>query len=385
MAKRKRSDSSSPIKSGDSESENKRTDSRGLSITSVRREMDTVDREILAALNRRAELAQQIGKLKQSDARAIYDPVREAEVLQKAVDANSGPLGDDSVRALYRELISGMRAVQTRLRVAYLGPEFTFSHLAAIERFGQSAELMPVGTIAAVFEEVERGQAEFGVVPMENSTDGRVVDTLDCFSRSQVRICGELPLRIHHCLLGIGARDTVKTVYSKPQPLSQCRNWLAKHLPRAAIHEVASTAEAAKLAKDDARSTAVASAQAGINYGLPVLAKNIEDQSDNITRFAVIGKETGPRTGSDKTSLMLEIAHEPGALADVMAVFKRNRLNMTWIESFPIPGSRGRYLFFIEFVGHQQELRARRAVATLGKKAQRLEILGSYAQAEPIG
>jgi chorismate mutase/prephenate dehydratase len=347
--------------------------------------MDGVDREILAALNRRAELAQQIGKLKQSDSRAIYDPAREAEVLQKAVDANSGPLGDESVRAIYRELISGMRAVQTRLRVAYLGPEFTFSHLASIERFGQSAELMPVGTIAAVFEEVERGQAEFGVVPMENSTDGRVVDTLDCFSRSHVRVCGELPLRIHHCLLGVGARENVQAAYSKPQPLSQCRNWLAKHLPRATIHEVASTAEAAKLAKEDPRSAAVASAQAGVNYGLPVLAKNIEDQPDNITRFAVIGKEIGSRTGSDKTALMLEIAHEPGALADVMAVFKRNRLNMTWIESFPIPGSRGRYLFFIEFVGHQQELRARRAVATLSKKAQRLEILGSYAQAEPIG
>lgn len=388
MAKRKRAESSSSTSStrpGDSAPGEKAAETRGSSIAGLRREMDGVDREILAALNRRAELAQQIGKLKQSDARAIYDPAREAEVLQKAVDANSGPLGDESVRAIYRELISGMRAVQTRLRVAYLGPEFTFSHLASIERFGQSAELMPVGTIAAVFEEVERGQAEFGVVPMENSTDGRVVDTLDCFSRSHVRVCGELPLRIHHCLLGVGTRENVQAVYSKPQPLSQCRNWLAKHLPRATIHEVASTAEAAKLAKEDPRSAAVASAQAGVNYGLPVLAKNIEDQPDNITRFAVIGKEIGSRTGSDKTALMLEIAHEPGALADVMAVFKRNRLNMTWIESFPIPGSRGRYLFFIEFVGHQQELRARRAVATLGKKAQRLEILGSYAQAEPIG
>jgi chorismate mutase / prephenate dehydratase len=351
----------------------------------MRREMDGVDREILAALNKRAKLAQQIGKLKQSDSRSIYDPQREAEVLARAVDANSGPLGDEAVRAIYRELISGMRAVQTRLRAAYLGPEFTFSHLAAIERFGQSAELMPVGTIAAVFEEVERGQAEFGVVPMENSTDGRVSDTLDCFSRSPVRICGELPLRIHHCLLGIGGRDEVQTVFSKPQPLSQCRNWLARHLPGAALREVASTGEAAKLAKKDARSAAVASVQAGVNYGLPVLARNIEDQEDNVTRFAVIGKETGPRTGSDKTALMLEIAHQPGALADAMAVFKRNRLNMTWIESFPIPGSRGRYLFFIEFVGHQQELRARRAVAALTKKAQRLEILGSYAQTEPIG
>jgi chorismate mutase/prephenate dehydratase len=336
-------------------------------------------------MNRRAELAQKIGELKQQGGEAVYDAQREADVLAKAAKENRGPLHSDGVRAIYRELISASRAVQARLRVAYLGPEFTFSHLAAIDRFGQSAELMPVGTIAAVFEEVERGQAEFGVVPMENSTDGRVSDTLDCFSRSHVRICGELPLRIHHCLLGNGSRDQIQTVYSKPQPLSQCRNWLARHLPKAALHEVASTGEAAKLAKEDRHSAAVASAQAGVNYGLAVLAKDIEDQTENITRFAVIGRETGPRTGSDKTSLMLEIAHQPGALADVMAVFKRNRLNMTWIESFPIPGSRGRYLFFIEFVGHQQELRARRAVATLAKKAQRLEILGSYAQTEPIG
>jgi chorismate mutase/prephenate dehydratase len=286
---------------------------------------------------------------------------------------------------VFRELVSGMRAVQQPLRVAYLGPEFTFSHLAAIERFGQSAELVPVGTIAAVFEEVERGHAEYGMVPMENSTDGRVSDTLECFSHCQARICGELPLRIHHCLLGTGKRDEIQSVYSKPQPLSQCRNWLAKHLPHVALREVASTADAAKRAKHEPNSAAIASYQAGVNYGLPALVENIEDNPDNVTRFAVIATQPAQRTGSDKTALMFEIAHQPGALADAMAIFKRNRLNMTWIESFPIPGSRGRYLFFIEFVGHQAELRARRALATLEKKAVRLEVLGSYAQAEPVG
>jgi chorismate mutase/prephenate dehydratase len=232
--------------------------------------------------------------------------------------------------------------MQLPTRVAYLGPEFTFSHLASIERFGQSAELVPVSTIAAVFEEVERGQAQFGVVPMENSTDGRVSDTLDCFSRSHVRICGELPLRIHHCLLGLGPRENVSTVYSKPQPLSQCRNWLARHLPNADLIEVASSAEAAKRAKDLPRAAAVASAQAGVNYGLPTMVANIEDNPDNITRFAVISPTASPRTGKDKTSLMMEIAHEPGALSDTLAVLKRNRLNMSWIESFPIPRQRGR-------------------------------------------
>jgi chorismate mutase/prephenate dehydratase len=354
-------------------------------LASLRAELDHLDAEILAAINRRGEIAQQIGEFKRSDARQVFDADREASVLQQAIDNNSGPLSNDAVRAVFRELISGTRAVQMPTRVAYLGPEFTFSHLAAIERFGQSAELVPVGTIAAVFEEVERGQAHFGVVPMENSTDGRVSDTLDCFSRSRVRICGELPLRIHHCLLGGGSREQVRTVYSKPQPLSQCRNWLARHMPGAELREVGSTAEAARKAKDDSQAAAVASAQAGVNYGLPVLVPNIEDNPDNVTRFAVISAATSERTGHDKTALMMEIVHQPGALADAMAIFKRNQLNMTWIESFPIPGSRGRYLFFVEFVGHESESRACRAINTLAKKSLRLEVLGSYAQMEPVG
>lgn len=354
-------------------------------LASLRRELDAVDREILAAISRRGAIAQQIGATKQADNAQVYDAAREAEVLAQAVAHNTGPLSDDAVRAVFRELISGTRALQAGVRVAYLGPEFTFSHLAAIERFGQSAELVPVSTISAVFEEVERGQVQFGVVPMENSTDGRVSDTLDCFSRSHVRICGELPLRIHHCLLGTGVRDQIRTVYSKPQPLSQCRNWLAKHLPNAALAEVGSTAAAAKAAKGETAAAAIASRQAGIHYELPCIVPNIEDNPDNITRFAIISGNSGPSTGHDKTTLMFEIVHEPGALADAMAIFKRNDLNMTWIESFPIPGHRGRYLFFVEFVGHHDEPPARRAISTLAKRSLRLEVLGSYAQTEAVG
>ncbi len=355
------------------------------SLAELRGDLDQIDREILDAINRRGAVAQNIGKLKQADGQAVYDGKRESSILQQAVENNAGPLSDETVRAVFRELISGTRAVQTPIRVAYLGPEFTFSHLAAIQKFGQSAELVPVGTIAAVFEEVERGQAQFGVVPMENSTDGRISDTLDCFSRSPVHICGELPLRIHHCLLGVGEREAVRKIYSKPQPLSQCRNWLSRHMPKADLHEVASTADAARRVQDDPTSAAVASAQAAANYELPVLVPNIEDNPDNITRFAIIATTSADRTGKDKTALMFEIAHEPGALADTMAIFKRNRLNMTWIESFPIPGSRGRYLFFVEFVGHQSEPQSRRAISTVKKKSLRLEVLGSYAQTEPVG
>ncbi len=368
----------------------KKTTSKKPTLASLRRQLDRLDQDILSLMNERASLALQIGPAKQADGQVVYDPGREAEVLQRMVDRNPGPLSGASVEAVYRELISGSRALQVSMQVAYLGPLFTYSHLAAIHRFGQSASLIPVATIEAVFEEVERGHAQFGLVPMENSTDGRISDTLDCFSRasersSTVRICGELPLRIHHYLLGRGDRRDVQVVASKPQALSQCRNWLAEHLPQAQLVEVASTAEAAVRAKRESQTAAIASKQAGINHQLPVLASKIEDQPNNITRFAVIGTTEADPTGQDKTSLMFEVSHEPGALADAMTIFKRNRLNMTWIESFPIPDSGGRYLFFIEFLGHQVELRARRAIASLEKKAVRLEVLGSYAQTEPIG
>lgn len=382
MAKDKSSRKSAQAKSARS---SRATQISGVSLADLRRELDAVDHEIVTAMNRRAQIAQQIGEIKKADGRSVFDPEREAEVLSRVVAVNDGPLSDNMVRAVFRELISGSRAIQSALRVAYLGPEFTFSHLAAIERFGQSAELAPVGTIAAVFEEIERGHATFGVVPMENSTDGRVSDTLECFSHSSAKICGELPLRIHHHLLGIGRRDEIRSVCSKPQALSQCRNWLAQHLPRTQTEPMASTAEAATRAMQDRSVAAIASRQVGVNYGLSTLAENIEDNAENITRFAIIGAVTAPRTGADKTALMMEIAHQPGALADTMAVFKRNRLNMTWIESFPIPGARGRYLFFVEFVGHQEELRARRAIESLEKKALRLSVLGSYAQTEPVG
>jgi chorismate mutase/prephenate dehydratase len=286
------------------------------------------------------------------------------------------------VQSIFREIESACRATAAKTRVAYLGPEFTYSHLAAIERFGQSAELVPVGSIAAVFEEVERGQADYGLVPIENSTDGRIVDALDCLARSPSKICGEVALAIHHCLLARCDRGQIEQVFSKTQPLSQCRNWLAKHLPQASLVEVSSSGEAARLAAETPRTAAIASAQAGVNCGLDVVAKNIEDNAENITRFAVIAQSSAPKTGRDKTAIVFEVAHQPGALADAMGIFKRQKLNMTWIESFPVPGRRGRYLFFVEFQGHASELRARRALAALEKKSVRLTVLGSYAQAE---
>lgn len=340
------------------------------------RQIDKLDREILELLNKRAELTSQ---------REQADHPADVEKLDQVVELNQGPLESGSVRAIFREVLSGSHAVGRKTRVAYLGPEYTYSHLAALEYFGQSADLIPVSTIASVFEEVEREQADHGLVPVENSTDGRITDALECLSRSPVKISGNVQLRIRHCLLGKGPRKDIQKVYSKPQALSQCRNWLSKHLPNATPVGVASTAEAAQKAAKESNTAAIASKQAGINQGLELLAENIEDNPDNVTRFAVIGSEGGKKTGNDNTALVFEISHQPGALADAMGIFKRQKLNMTWIESFPMPGHRGRYLFFVEFQGHASELRARRALNSLEKKCLRLTVLGSYARTKPIG
>ena len=357
---------------------------RSPSIAALRAQIDKIDRELVGLANERARLALEVGELKDSSGKDAYDPGRESEVLAHAVDANKGPLPDRCVRSVFRELISGSRSLEKRIRACYLGPEYSYTHLAAIERFGESVELVPVGSIRAVFEEVNRGQADYGVVPIENSTDGRVVDTLDMFTRLPVRICGEVQLAIHHHLLGRCRRSEVQEVYSKPQAVSQCRNWLSRHLPGARVIEVTSTSTAAQLAHDKPGVAAIASMQAGVHYGLQVLASSIEDNPENVTRFAVLGDTSAKKTRNDKTALMFGIPHRAGSLADVMAIFKRSRLNLTWIESFPIPGSDGAYLFFVEMEGHESDLRVRRAIASLEKKATRLEVLGSYAKCPPV-
>ncbi len=358
--------------------------SRAPTINSLRIKIDRIDKELVKLMNERAQHALEIGKVKHNAGLEAYAPAREEEVLSRVLAMSKGPLPEYSLRAIFRELISGSRSLEKRLRVAYLGPAYSYSHLAAIHRFGQSVELVPVGNIAAVFEEINRRQVDFGLVPIENSTDGRVADTLEMFMRMPVRICGEVRLRIHHYLLGKGTRAKVQEVYSKPQALSQCRNWLAKHLPDARLVEVTSTSTAAQLASEKPGAAAIASREAGVQYGLDALAADIEDNQDNLTRFAVIGDATGPRTGRDKCALMFEITHQPGALADAMAVFKRNRLNLTWIESFPIKRPESGYMFFVELEGHETDPRVRKAIAALQRKSVRLDILGSYAKLAPV-
>ena len=354
------------------------------SLTNLRREIDKLDRSILEQVNARAQLANEIGKVKNKTGDAIYVPSREEDVLDRIEDRNKGPLSAQCVRAVFREIISGSRALEKVLRVAYLGPAYSYSHLAAIHQFGHCVELVPVRNIPVVFEEVHSGQSDYGLVPLENSTDGRIADTLDMFSRLPVRICSEVQLRIRHCLLGTGSRSMVREVYSRPQALSQCRKWLSMHLPAARAIEVTSTSTAAEMAREKPEAAAIASSQAGVHYGLNVLAQNIEDNPDNITRFAVIGDRAAPKSGDDKTSIMFQIPHKPGSLADAMSIFKRAKLNLTWIESFPTSGEQGGYLFFVEMEGHPSSVRIKRAIEMLRKKSIRLEILGCYAKSTPV-
>jgi chorismate mutase/prephenate dehydratase len=357
---------------------------RGATPASLRSRIDRLDTELVKLLNERAKLAVELWQMKDAEGRPVSPPVRDEDLLARLTEASKGPLPARSLRNIFTELLSGTRSLQRGLRVGYLGPAYSYSHLAALQKFGLSTELVPVGSIAAVFDEVSRGQVDYGVVPIENSTDGRITDTLDMFSRVPLRICAEVQLPIHHFLLARCARSEVEEVYSRPQALSQCRNWLAKHLPAARAVEVTSTSTAAKLAQDKPGAAAIASLEAGTHYGLNVLAENIEDNLANITRFAVIAKESVSRTGRDKTALMFEIEHKPGSLADAINIFKRNRLNLTWIESFPIPERPGRYLFFLEVDGHEQDTKVRRSLEALGRKSVRLEVVGSFPRSAPI-
>ncbi len=359
---------------------------KSLSPAALQARLERLDEALLRLINERASLTLKLAELGKATGSGNVPGTDwlagASSVLARAANC-PGPLPASALQAVFREVLSACRALVREPLVAFLGPLYSYSHLAAIHRFGQSVRFVPVGTIAAVFEEVHRGHSDFGLVPLENSTDGRVADTLDMFARMPVRICGEVELAIHHALLARCPRSEIKEGYSRPQALSQCRNWLARHLPAARAIEVTSTSTAAQLACEKPGAAAIASVQAGIHYGLNVLADQIEDNPGNTTRFAVIGGQESPRTGHDKTALMFQVEHRPGGLADAINVFKRNRLNMTWIESFPVPGTKGAYLFFVELEGHQSDLRVRRALRALAEKTLRLEILGSYAAAEP--
>lgn len=352
-------------------------------LKALRAKIDKLDLDILELANKRAAIAAQIGKVKSSQGGEVFSAAREEEVLQNILAANKGPLQEVSLKAIFRELISASRGLQRVQRVAFLGPEYSYSHIAALERFGETAEYMRVGSIAAVFEEVNRKHVDLGVVPLENSTDGRIADTLDMFIRMpNIKICSEIRMLVHHNLLANCEQTAIQHIYSKAQALSQCRNWLSKNMPHASLHEVASTADAARLATSSPNAAAVASRQAAVRYGIRVLYANIEDYTNNETRFAVIGQHDSAKTGHDKTAIMFQVPHKPGSLVDILELFKSNKINLTWIESFPYRQAKGEYVFFVDFEGHHDDPKIKKALTAAEGMCESLSVLGSFPMAK---
>lgn len=354
-------------------------------MKSLRSQIDKLDQQILKLINERAECAVEIGQLKSEAQAEVFSPAREEEVIQTLLDSSKGPLQPVTIRAVYRELMSGARALQKMLKVSFLGPEYSYSHIASIERFGHGVEFVGVGSIPAVFDEVNRGHADYGVVPLENSTDGRIADTLDQFlSLPQIRICAEVRLRIHHNLLSNCHQQEIRRVYSKEQALSQTRNWLSKNVPQAQLIAVNSTSAAAELALREPGAAAVASRQAAVRYGLKILFEHIEDNPQNETRFAVIGKTMADRSGKDKTAIMFQMTNHPGSLIDALLIFKNNKINLSMIESFPARTGKGEYVFFIEFEGHIDDAKVKKAMESLQKYSKQIVTLGSFTQTDSL-
>jgi len=358
-------------------------DKTSAELKALRVQIDKFDLQILDLLNKRSTVAVRIGKVKADQGGEVFSAAREEEVMNNILAANKGPLEEVTLRAVFRELISASRSMQKVQKIAFLGPEYSYSHLAALERFGEAMSFLRTGTISAVFEEVQRKHADFGVVPLENSTDGRITDTLDMFIRMpQVKICAEVRLRVRHHLLANCEQTEIRRVYSKAQALSQCRNWLSKNLPHASLHEVSSTAHAASLVQSEPHVAAVAGRQAAVRYNIRILYNNIEDSPFNETRFAVIGLADSARTGDDKTALMFQTSNSPGALADALTVFKQNKINLTWVESFPYREAKGEYVFFLEMEGHRDDAKVKKALAGLDAVCDEVSPLGSFPAAK---
>jgi chorismate mutase/prephenate dehydratase len=354
------------------------------SLKSLRRRIDQLDQSLLGLLTQRGRLVKEVGEFKRKNGQSVFAPDRERELLARLKEKNHGPLSSEAIEGVFREVVHACRNLQQRLSVAYFGPEASFSHAAALKSFGRSALLLPARTISEVFAEVDKGRADFGVVPIENSTGGGVYHTLDMFVDSRLSICAELELPVHHYLLGrsIRSMEKIKTLYSHYQALAQCRNWVDTHLPKARVVESTSTAEAAKEAARVPGTAAIASKLAAERYGLEILAARIEDAAQNYTRFLVIGTTEPQRTGNDKTSIMFSIKDRPGALFDMLLPFKKAKLNLTKIESRPTRQRAWEYLFFVDFIGHRSEGRVQKALAQLERSCAFLKILGSYPRSE---
>ena len=350
-----------------------------MNLDEWRSRINNLDDQILNLLNQRAEAALEIGDLKRQRGLPVYAPEREAEILRKAVQANPGPLTADMVRAIWREVVSACRALEAPITVAFLGPLATFTHQAALQRFGEFAEYRPARSILDIFEEVERGRARYGVVPVENSTEGAVNVTLDRLTDADVVICGEAYLDVAQNLLSRATElREIKRVLSHPQGLAQCRRWLAEHLPEVPTEETTSTAAAAELAAADATVAGIASELAGRMYGVPTLRARIEDNRNNATRFLVIGQRPVGATARDKTSILFAMRNEPGMLHGILAAFAERGINLTKVESRPARQRPWEYVMFVDFEGHRETPAVDAALTDVRARTLFLKVLGSY-------
>ncbi|MGQ9732024.1 MAG: prephenate dehydratase [Candidatus Zipacnadales bacterium] len=353
-----------------------------MSLEELRKAIDEADRQIIEALKRRAQAAKAIGDQKASQGQGAFAPEREAAIMRRLAEADVGPLPTKALQAIYVEIISACLALEQPLRIAYLGPQFTFSHQAVVARFGRSAQAVPQPSVDQAIAAVSIGKADLAMVPVENSTEGPVGATFDCLVEADLQIVGEYYLPVRHNLVGKGEIKDIEEVYSHPQPLAQCRQWLAEHVPQAKLIPTSSSAVAANMAAEGKNRAAVAPVEAGYASGLDVLAEDIQDDPANRTRFWIVGRTTPPPTGKDKTSIVMATRHRAGALHGALQPFRDYNLNMTMIHSRPLRGRAWEYLFFIDFQGHIQNAVCAKALDTLREVCPMLKILGSYPEAD---
>jgi chorismate mutase/prephenate dehydratase len=351
-------------------------------LAGLRQKIDSLDDHILKLLNERAEVVVNVGHLKEGASSTFYVPSREQEIYARLIANNTGPFPEEGVRRVFREIISASLNLEQPMKVAFLGPQATFTHLAAMQQFGFSAQLVPQRNISEVFEEVQRGRADYGVVPVENSTEGAVTHTLDMFVDSDLKINAEILLEISHDLLSrSGSLSDIRKVISHPQALGQCRSWLEANLPDVPQVDVSSTAQAAQMAAEDETAAAISSELSATLYGLQIVKKKIEDNANNFTRFLVVGSRNPAPCGHDKTSLMFSVKDEPGILHRMLEPFKHNNINLAKIESRPLKKKAWEYIFFLDLEGHIDQENVSKAVKELGEFCQFVKVLGSYSSA----
>ena len=349
-----------------------------MDLSDLRKEIDRIDENIISLINQRYKHVAAVGKWKDSNAHEIYVPEREKALLQRLEGINKGPLPNNTLRAVYREIMSGALALESAISIAYLGPENTFSNQAALSKFGKSVRYVPKNSIAEVFEDVEKGKVSYGVVPVENSTEGAVTYTLDMFVQSQCTICAEINLPAHQYLLSAGKAEDIRVIYSHPQALAQCRGFLHRNFPTIPLIELKSTAEAARRAASEPGTGAIASLLAAEYYNLNTIEGKVEDKANNITRFLVIGRQNPKSTGDDKTSIMFAVKDKVGVLYECLSFFDAAKISLTLIESRPSKSVDGEYYFFVDFKGHSSDEVSVRLLQKLEEICLFVKVLGSY-------